>query len=223
VSNANAAAVGDPLESDAALRQRQTVSTALPSLTVLDGMIGTVASLPGVARYVAYENDTAVIDTNGIPPHSISFVVDGGDAAAIAYAIMIKKTPGTGTYGTTTETVTDPFEVNHNINFYRPTDVPITVAVTVTPLAGFTTATESVIAQAIADYIQSLPIGADVLLSKLYSPANLSGVVSNTYNVTALTMSRGGAPTAAADVPIAFNEAATCTTNNVVLTALVNP
>jgi uncharacterized phage protein gp47/JayE len=98
VTNPADAAEGAPVEKDPVLRQRQTVSTALPSLTVLDGIIGAVANVPGVTRYVAYENDTSAADANGIPSHSISLVVEGGDATAIANAIAAKKTPGSGTY-----------------------------------------------------------------------------------------------------------------------------
>ena len=222
VSNPAPAVAGDPLETDVALRQRQTVSTALPSQTVLDGIIGSIASLPGVSRYAAYENDTGITDANGIPAHSLSMVVDGGDATAIASSINQKKTPGTGTYGTTSEVIVDQYGVANTINFFRPTEVPITVSITVDPLAGFTTSTEDLIVNGIANYIQGLAIGVDVLLTKLYSPANLTGAVSDTFNIVSLLISRTGPP-GSADVTIAFNEAATCTVDNVTLTVVVNP
>ncbi|WP_230972987.1 baseplate J/gp47 family protein [Burkholderia vietnamiensis] len=111
------AAEGAPVEKDAVLRQRQTVSTALPSLTVLDGIIGAVANVPGVTRYVPYENDTDATDANGIPSHSISLVVEGGDATAIANAIAAKKTPGSGTYGTTAIIVADIYGRPTTIRF----------------------------------------------------------------------------------------------------------
>jgi uncharacterized phage protein gp47/JayE len=219
--NPQPATTGDPLESDAALRARQTVSTALPSLTVLDGIIGAVAELPGVTRYAAYENDTGATDPNGIPAHSISFVVDGGEAARIAYAIMLKKTPGASTYGTTTVAVTDPYGVTKNISFFRPLLVPVTVAITIQPLAGFTTATEADIVNAIVAYINTLPIGVDVLLTKLYGPANLAGSVSTTFNIVGLGISRGAGNPVPQDVVIGFNEVATASASNVNLTALV--
>ena len=43
VNNALAAVPGNPVETDAELRKRQKVSTALPSLSVLDGIVGAVA------------------------------------------------------------------------------------------------------------------------------------------------------------------------------------
>uniref|UniRef100_UPI0039E14609 hypothetical protein n=1 Tax=Anabaena sp. CCY 9910 TaxID=3103870 RepID=UPI0039E14609 len=78
VINPTAATPGQPVEFDATLRTRQAVSVALPSRTVLEGTVGAVASVDGVVRYRAYENDTNSTDSNGIPSHSISMVVDGG-------------------------------------------------------------------------------------------------------------------------------------------------
>ena len=78
VNNPTAAIPGAPVETDAELRRRQAVSTALPSLTVFDGTVGAVAQVAGVLRFRGYENDTSVTDDNGLPPHSISLVVEGG-------------------------------------------------------------------------------------------------------------------------------------------------
>lgn len=224
VSNPLAAVAGDPLETDAALRVRQAVSTALPSQSILDGIVGAVAQVPGVARYKAYENDTDVTNTTGVPSHSVSFVVDGGDAFAIAQQIMLKKTPGTGTYGTTTIGVEDGQGLIHNINFFRPILVPITVALTIAPQVGYTTATGATIAQSIVDYLNSLDIGAAVFLTQLYAAAYLDNQnpVANTYNVVSLTISRVGPPISS-DVAIAFNEAASGSLDNVALTVLINP
>jgi uncharacterized phage protein gp47/JayE len=234
-SNPLPAVAGDPIETDTALRQRQSLSTALPSLTVLDGIVGAVAAIPGVTRQQAYENDTGVVDVNGIPAHSLAMVVDGGDAVAIATAIMLKKTPGAGTYGTTSETVTDAYNVPHTISFFVVTPVVISVAITIDPLPGFVTTTEGIIQQAIADYINTLPIGVDVLWTKLYSPANLAGVttlstgdtvdpaLTNTYNVISIAIAASGGTPQSIDIPIFFNAAASCTINNVALTAIVNP
>ncbi|WP_344234495.1 baseplate J/gp47 family protein, partial [Cupriavidus gilardii] len=159
VTNPAAAAEGAPVEMDAALRQRQTVSTALPSRTVLDGIIGAVSNITGVSRLVAYENDTSVTDSNGIPSHSISLVVDGGDADAIANAIAVKKTPGSGTFGTTSVVTTDVYGRAITIRFFRPKDAPVTAVVNLKALAGYTNQTGDDIKQAVADYINGVAIG----------------------------------------------------------------
>ncbi len=221
VGNPLAAVPGAPVESDARLRQRQGASTAIPSRTVLDGMIGAVAQVDGVTRYSAYENDSELTDSNGIQGHRVSLVVDGGDAAAIASAIALKKTPGSGTHGTTSQTVTDAYGIPHAIRFYRPTVVPITVALTVKAMAGYTAAIEARIRQAVADWINGLAIGADVLLTRVYVPANLNGGAgSGTFEITLLKIARDGGTPGTSDLVIAFNEAAQATITNVQITVM---
>lgn len=218
VTNASAASAGDAVETDAELRIRQTTSVALPSRTVLEGIEGAIAALTGVTRYKAYENNTATTDSNGVPSHSISIVVEGGDAASIASAIFTKKSPGTGTYGTTSETVTDTYGISYAIDFYRPTPVPITVAVAIKAYAGYTSSIGTEIQTAIVNYITALDIGDDVICTDLYVPAKLSGGTgSTTYKVSSIQISRDGAAVAASDVAIAFNEAATSSTSLVTL------
>ena len=125
VSNPTAAIPGAPVETDADLRRRQAISTALPSLTVFDGTAGAVAQVAGVLRSRGYENDTSVEDEHGIPPHSIAFVVEGGEPEAIASAIAVKKTPGTGTYGDVSVEVADKHGSTNTIRFFRPTIIEV--------------------------------------------------------------------------------------------------
>lgn len=217
-TNAAAATPGAPVETDAGLRRRQSTSTALPSRTVLDGLVGAVKAITGVARVAAYENDTATTDGNGIPAHSLALVVDGGTSAAIAAAIATKKTPGAGTYGSTAETVTDAYGVPRVIRFSRPTAVTVSVRVALTALTGYTTAIGDAIKAAVSAQISALAIGDDVLWSKLALPANLYGATDGAaYDVTAITLKRGADPLAASNVVIAWNEAALCASADVTL------
>lgn len=220
VTNPSDAAPGAPVESDADLRYRQTVSTALPSLTVLDGTVGAVASITGVSRVRAYENDTNATDANGIPSHSISLVVEGGDATAIATAIANKKTPGTGTYGTTSVTVTDIYGRPIAIKFYRPTSRAITVAISLKALSGYSSTIGASVQQAVSDYINSVDIGGGtsgtVEWADAITAAN-SVPNSNTFKLTSLTLTGPGGA-GSPDVPLAFNEVSTCTPAGVTLT-----
>ncbi|MCA8073219.1 baseplate J/gp47 family protein [Burkholderia vietnamiensis] len=219
VTNPADAAEGAPVENDAVLRQRQTVSTALPSLTVLDGIIGAVANVPGVTRYVAYENDTSATDANGIPSHSISLVVEGGDATAIANAIAAKKTPGSGTYGTTAIIVSDIYGRPITIRFFRPVAAPITATVTLKALTGYTSQAGQQIQQAVSDYINGVQIGGGLSGSVEWGDAltaanSVGGGVTFKLSGLTLTGPRGaGAP----DVALLFNEAASCTPADVTL------
>lgn len=219
VTNAAAATVGAPVESDAELRERQTESVAIPAETVLEGIIGAVANVAGVQRHAIYENDTDAPDGDGIPAHSICVVAEGGAVQDIVNAIGSKKPPGTGTFGTTTGTYADPAGVNQTINYEVLSAVPITVQIDVTKLAGWVDSTSDAIKQAVVDYINGQTIGEDVYYRRLYAPAALNGVgLGLTFNLTDVLIARSGAP-AAADVAIAFNEAASCAIGNVTVTA----
>lgn len=211
VNNPLAAVPGNPVETDAELRKRQTFSTALPSLAVLDGTIGAVASVPGVTRFRGYENDSNATDANGIPAHSIAIVAEGGDQQAIGDAIAIKKTPGTGTYGTTTVTTYDKYGQPNIIKFFRPTLATIGVEVTIKALQGYTTGFATQIAQAVADLLNSLEIGDDVLITKLYGPALLMGNPAySTFDITQIRIKKNAGAYGTANIVLAFNEVAQC-------------
>lgn len=221
VTNPAAATAGAPVETDAALRARQATSVALPSRTVLEGTVGAVANLEGVTRYRAFENDTGTTDANGLPGHSIALVVEGGDAAAIAQAIAAKKTPGTGTYGTTSQVVTDLYGVSRVIRFYRPTEDTAHVKINLTALAGYNTSIGQAIQQAVADYINSLAIGGTIYLWRLAVPANLGGDSrSLTFDINSILIGLNAGTPAAADIVLPFNHVAMCDPADVELTVV---
>lgn len=219
-NNAGAAVPGAPVEDDPELRVRQSVSTQLPAQGIIGGIYGTLANLTGVTQLKIYENDTSSPDANSIPDHSISVVIEGGDAVAIAQAIEKKKAPGTGTYGTTSEVVTDPVGIPVTINFFRPTQVTILVDITIHALAGYVSTTGTQIVANIVNFINALGIAANnglLSLTSLYAPALDTGL-SNTYNITSLTIAISPASPGSSDLTIAFNALPICTTSNVILT-----
>jgi uncharacterized phage protein gp47/JayE len=217
VTNATDAIPGLPVETDTQLRQRQAVSTSLPALTTLETIYAAIANLSGVGRLQVYQNDGDVADADGIPAHSISAVIEGGNVDQIAAAIASKKSPGTGTFGSTTQIVFDANGVPDTIRFYELDLVTITVEIDITPLPGYVSTTGDALVAAVADFINGLAIGEHSYLARLYSPANTGGVgLGTTYVVTAIRQSRTGPPTAA-DVVIAFNEAAVCDAGDITL------
>lgn len=221
VTNASAATVGTAVEADSALRIRQGHSVALPSLTPFDAVDGALANIDGVTRRKLYENDTGSVDSNGLPAHSLSAIVDGGDATVIAQTIRGKKGQGVATYGTTSVTVADTYGNPHVISFYRSTDVPIYISLSLKVFTGYTTQIGEQIKQAIADYINSLLIGDNVLLSRVYSPANLdvvSGGNARYYDISSLQIGKSAGTVAPTNIDIAFNESASCSTANIALT-----
>ena len=74
---------------------------------------------------------------------------------------------------------------------------------------------------AVASYINSLAIGDGVLLSRVYSPANL-GVVSGGnaryYDIMELLIGRSAESVAAANVTVVYDEAVSCSVENIEIT-----
>lgn len=211
VNNPAAATLGQPVETDAELRLRQSVSTANPSLSLLNGTEGAVANVTGVTDVQGYENDTDSTNADTLPPHSISIVVSGGDSMDIANVIALHKTPGTQTYGTTTENVTDAHGMPLAINFYRPTVPVVGVQITLTAGASWSSDYLPLIKQAVADAINAFGIGNDVLLTKLFAPAYLNGAPAGlSYVIDTLELNKDGGSFAATNVAIAFNEKPFC-------------
>ncbi|MEB7886293.1 baseplate J/gp47 family protein [Serratia fonticola] len=218
VTNPAAATPGRAVETDADLRIRQSQSVALPSRTVLDGILGAITSLPGVKRARPYENDSNQPDEHGIPGHSIAIVVDGGDAKAIASTIALKKTPGAGTYGTTSIAVKDKNGMTQNVNFFRKADVAVYAQVELKPLMGYTSDIGEEIKAAIADYINNIAIGEPVRIHRLYLPANLNGAENRaTFDLVGLTIGTSPGALSGDNVDIAFNAAAISHNDNIII------
>ncbi|SAU78085.1 bacteriophage protein [Klebsiella pneumoniae] len=220
VTNPLAATVGVAAETDAELRVRQSQSVALASLTPYDAVDGAIANVEGVTRHKLFENDTETTDANGLPAHSISAIVEGGDATSIANTIRSVKGQGVSTYGTTAVIVTDKYGNPYTIRFSRPIDVPVYVSITLKALTGYSSEVGDEIKAAVASYINSLAIGDSVLLSRVYSPANL-GVVSGGnaryYDIMELLIGRSADDVAAANLVVAYDESASCSVDNIAL------
>jgi uncharacterized phage protein gp47/JayE len=210
VNNALEAEAGDPIENDADLRIRQSISTMFPSQSVFEGIIATIADLEGVLKHKGYENDTGSTDSDGIPEHSISVVVKGGEEDDIGEAIFNKKTVGCGTYGTTTVNVPNALGDLTPIDFFRPTEKPVFVKVTLQAGVGFANSTKALIQASVAEYLNTLEIGENVYHSKLFCPANLpDSDLDDTYNITEILLSFSASPTLSNDLATLFNELAT--------------
>ena len=219
VTNAIAAAPGNSVETDAALRARQSRSVSLPSVTVFDGIVAALANLSGVTRAGGVENNTNGTSSGGVPARSSAFVVEGGVQASIVQQIGLKLPPGAMTYGGTSATYTSPAGSTRTIEYSAPTESTISVALTIKQLTGWSTAIEPVIAAAIANYLNSLPIGTNVSYTQLFVPAYAAlAQYPGTYLITAMTTAKGAGSPGTADIAIAWNEAAVGNTTNVTFT-----
>ena len=204
VHNTESAVPGANIETDSKLRQRQSFSTAQPSRTVLEGIKGAIAELSGVTRLKLYENDTNLVDADGLPPHSITAVVEGGTDDDIARAIFFKKTPGCYTNGDQTVSMHDTFGQEVRIRFYRPTYVDMDVTINIKALPGYISIIPGEIQTAVYNYLNSLEIGDDLYISSLWGAAIsvMSNLERPNFSITSVTDAVHGTPQGSNDIII---------------------
>ena len=213
VTNYEAAAPGQEVEGQEYLRARQAISTARPSRTVLEGLIGGIAEIPDVTRYRVYENDTNIFGYYGppIPGHSICAVVEGGENDLVGLEIYLRKTPGCGTYGDVKVDIAQGNVVTvlviTPIYFFQPRYFDMHVTVTVKKLAGYTQAVNEGIRQNVTDYLNSIVIGDPLIISGLWAAA-ASAAASQTrpsFSITNVTVGLKDEDQSADDYDIPFN------------------
>lgn len=213
------AAPGAAVETDDILRARQTVSTSLPALGIKEAIYAAVGNVTGVERFAIYENDTGTTDANGVPAHSFSVVVLGGDSQAIATAIAGRKPPGIQTYGTTTITVYDVYGFGIPVNYFTLTQVPVYFNITVKALPGYVATTGTQLIASLVEFVNALAIGEDVYLSQAQAAASLIELgLGQTFYITTFNQGITASPSGTSNLAIAFNAAATCTSSNINLT-----
>jgi uncharacterized phage protein gp47/JayE len=208
VINNSAATIGSYTETDAQLRARQAVSTALSSRSLLEATKGEIAAIDAVTRYQVYENDTNIVDADGLPAHSITCVVEGGIAVNIAQAIFDNKGIGCYTNGTTTVNVTDDYGQVTPIRFSIPDYVDMDIVVNVKALSGYTSEITDLIKDNLAEYLDGLQIGEDVTISSLWGIAltAMPDLKTPLFSVTSLTAARHGGVQGTADIVIDYDE-----------------
>ena len=206
VENLVSAAVGAEEETDSALRIKQSASVANPSRSVFEGTIGAIANAPGVVRHAAYENDTDEV-LNGLPPHSITLVVEGGEDDQLGQLIYLHKTPGCYTNGDVVVQVAGAYGITTPIRFYQPGYVDVEVTVQIHPLSGYTDATVAAIRENIYTSINHLAIGQSAYTANLNGPVLEALGQPPTFYVEQLTANRKN-EAAASVIEIGLIEAA---------------
>lgn len=229
VTNTVVAAAGIDQEDDATLRGRIALATRAPSLTVFASIWAGIQDVEGVNRVWGYENDTGTTSTGteppgipaNLPPHSITFIVEGGEDIDVATALWQKKTPGCYTNGTTSIQLTDVQGNIITMRFYRPTQKNVYVKVVLKKLQGYNEEYATKIKEAVSDYIMEMQLGGPVYRSIIWSVATstMESVNNPAFSVTDVQFSTTSATTGFStnDVIPEFYEAAYTTEAMVVV------
>ena len=167
VINTAPAVEGVDIETDAELRERQALSTMQPTVGLWEGLIGSIAQIDDVHSVAGRHNDTGQTSSDGIPAHSIALVVAGGNVNDIAETIFKKKSQGVATFGSTSVQHIDAFGNINTISFSRPSDVKVSVNLTIKATEVWLSTVEDQIKNRVASYINGLEIGEMVDAAKV--------------------------------------------------------
>lgn len=228
VTNNYSAQPGDDIESDAALRGRFSFATRKASVTVFEGIWASIEAIDDVLRVKGYENDTSVTSDGTtpaglpatLPPHSVTFVVEGGNDMQVASVIYDKKAPGCYTNGTTAVELTSPIGNKNTIRFYRPTYKNVNVKITLKKLPTYNTEYEQKIQNAVSEYILGMDLANPVYRSIIWSVATsvMDSIKDPAYSVVDVQFSTdGGSSYSPADIIPEFYEAANTAPNMVTI------
>lgn len=226
VTNKQASSAGIDVENDFELRGRFSLSVLGPSSSIFESLQESLAAIPGVTRVRGYENDTSATSTGtvppnvpaGIPSHTISFVVEGGNDVDVATELYMKKTPGCGTFGTTNVSLLSITGNTFVINFYRPTYTDVKVKITIKELDGYTQDYVTKMKEAVSNYITEMSI-AEVLYNSVLISVALEAMNSKNYPAYTITKvecsTDDGASWSTDDVSQLYYGAFTCSKSDV--------
>jgi uncharacterized phage protein gp47/JayE len=117
-------------ETDEALRVRREAELADIGGTNLDAVRASLLKIDGVTAVTVFMNTTDATDSDGVPPHSVEALVQGGDDQAIFDRLLASVAAGIRCHGTTSGTARDSQGTEQPVAFSRPQEIPIYVGVT---------------------------------------------------------------------------------------------
>ena len=203
VNNPVAMTVGKVQETDSKLRQRRSASVSVGNRNMVESLQAALQDLPNVIEARVLENDTDLINSLGLPAHSIHCVISGGDDQQIADTIWRRKTGGTTLAGLQAVKVTDINGYPHDVRFTRPTDVAVKVRISVSPRPTWSFTKPTQIKNVLAQYVaETQSVGDELANSELYTPLNnLGGFVTNS-----IELARVDQPLVEQNISVAFYE-----------------
>lgn len=164
-ANPEDAILGQDVEEDAEFRLRRKEQVAEAGAATINAIVSDLLALDDVIAVVVFQNNTAVVDPDGRPPHSLDIVVQGGDEDEVAEQIFDSVAGGITMIGDITKIVIDSQSFSQTVKFSRPTEVEIYVEVDLSIDADeFPVDGAAQVEQAILEYGNALGIGEDVVV-----------------------------------------------------------
>lgn len=215
VINPVAATPGEDRETDEELRLRFRNGKFDRATNTYDAIYSALVNLDNVTEVTIYENDTSVVDGNGVPAHSFLPIISGGLSQDIGNAIWENKPTGILSYGNTSVNVTDIQGGTHTVSFSRPNPVVIYISMDITTDVNFPANGNDLIKSNILAYFTAnFGTGDDVIYSRIYTPVNaVPG-----HQVNTMTIGTSPSPVGVSNIVIPFDSIASISSINIIIT-----
>jgi len=178
ITNNKAGIQGFVKESDADYRARIQGVGSTDTINLKDGMYYALLALDGVGKVNILDNNTDLA-IEGVPARYFAPVVLGGDTAEVAQVVYNFMGAGNPSFGSIDQGVTSRRGAQYTVSFTRPTQTLVTIVVTITVDATFdSTNGLGIIESTLADYVNSLNIGATLYIQRLEALCFIQGVTS---------------------------------------------
>ena len=168
-------------EKDIDLIQRFMKSHAINNEEDQSGIQAKLINLKGVEKCIVYENFTSETDEKGIPSHSLSAVVLGGDHQEIIETLTRSKKGGCGFFGKI-EGETYYKDATRKACYDRPDKIEVSVSLTIARYKSFQDIDIDTIKENLIS--MSFDIGENVYASRIISSINLT----DGFYITELTV-----------------------------------
>lgn len=166
VTNESPVGASEGIESDADMRIRFD-TTRMRASRSMQAFYSRLYAVDGV-KSVVVRSGPILLEGDTVPAAAFVVVVKGGSDVDVATAIW-KETPfGITSYGNTSVVITDPYAGTVTVDFYRPVLVPVKVKIVVNVYEGHPTNVDDVIKAAVKDKIDSLAVGENLTIGKLF-------------------------------------------------------
>ena len=180
VTNLLAPILGTDYESDIELRQSYLAKCASRSSSMIDSICAAILiNVENVISANGYENVTDEVNEDGLPPHSIEIIVDGGKTEDIAQQIHLYRAGGIQMYGSESYEVDALFGNKVPIRFSRPNYVYVWFKVTITG-QNMPANVENLVQESLLHNVAELNVGDTMYIQKplgtIYS--NIAGVTN---------------------------------------------
>lgn len=219
VTNPSQTTGGENEEADDDLRARAQDELSDGMRGTVIGVINELKKTEGVKSVSPFINDESSVDGDGLDPHHVEYVVEGGTDTDVGQTLLESKAAGDGTeggnHGTAVTIQADlPTGQTHPVAFSRPTEVLIYIDLDLDTTDTY--AGDDEVRDAIVRYLGGiitsgdqddgeLRVGDDVIYTKVLSAVmSVEGVA----DAPSVTVGKSSSPTGTSNVAISDTEVA---------------